>query len=443
MSVNYFDPNQFSKETDSLNIQAAVDEAARSGCNHVVIPAFNQRTGKYLWEIDQTILLPSHMYVEIDNAHLRMAEGVMCQMFRNSNCVTSQTALAQEMQEDIIIQGRGRAMLDGGVHNGLREDTAGKNGMPGIYNNLTIWLQRVRNFKIDGLTFRDQRFWGICLVCASEGIVSNIRFEIVDKCYRPGHPLNPTHPWKNQDGIDLRVGCHDIQIFNITGETTDDVIALTALADCGTTPGELDIYNVSISNINAFDNHCAIIRLLCHYGHKIYNISIDNIIDSTPVNNPIAVPDGQRTACCVKVGENGYHRNDPALGCKHGDLSHVRISNVFSNALTAVTMNCSAKDVEIRNIHVGEKGFNAVTVSRVTGGKHTDLENPENITTVENVLVDGVYFDSKQEDGVPFLTNNMQAKNVKVCNVHYSGDNLLKTYQPREDSESIVFADVK
>lgn len=447
MSTYYMDPNAFSEATDSLNIQAAVDAAAHTGCNHVVIPGYNARTGKYLWVIDRTILLPSHMYVEIDNAHLRMGEGVFCQMFRNSNADTPASATAEGQQEDIIIQGRGRALLDGGVHNGLREDTSLKDGMPNIYNNLTIWLHNVRNFKIDGLTIRDQRWWAIAFAFASQGIVSNLRFEITDKSWRKGHPLNPEHPWRNQDGVDLRVGCHDIQIFNLTGETCDDVVALTALAEHGNNPRRFediyhchhlssDIYNVSIRNINAFNNHCAIVRLLCHFGNKIYNISMDNIMDATPADHPIAVAEGQRTACCVKVGENGYHRNEPELGCKHGDLSHIRISNVFSNALTAVNVNCSVKDLTVRDIHVGEKGINAFSASLVTGGAHRELNKPDNVTVLENALIDGVYYDSRQEEGVPFFVNNLQAKNVRVRNCDKP---VLQTLQVREDSEDIIF----
>ena len=444
----YTDPNNFSASTDSGCIQAAVDEAARNGCNHVVIPAYNKRTGQYLWEICATIRLPSHMFVEIDNAHLRMADGVMCRMFQNSNADAQVGKLPEGEQEDIVIQGCGRALLDGGKHNGLREDTYGKDGMPNIYNNLTVYLHNVRNFKIDGLTIRDQRWWAIAMVFASEGIVSNLRFEITDKAWRKGHPLNPEHPWRNQDGIDLRVGCHDIQIFNITGETGDDVIALTALAEQGTNPNRTedvyychhlspDIYNVSIRNVHAFNNHCAVVRLLCHFGNKIYNISMDGIFDTTPEQNPIAVSEGQRTACVIKLGENGYHRNDPALGCKHGQMHNIRVSNVFSNALSAVNVNCTVCDAVIRDIHVGSKGFQAVSASFVTGGTHKALDKPDNITRLENILVDGVFFGSEQPDATPFLFNNLLAKNVRISRVFAGNAKLVSVYQPRPDSEPI------
>ena len=216
--MSFTDPNNFLLSSDSKNIQAAIDLSVKEGHGHVVIPACNKRTGEHIWIIDETIKLPSQICIEIDNAHLRMAEGVMCRMFENENADLEIGKTAAGLQEDITIQGRGNAILDGGKHNGLREDTHNKNGLPNIFHNITIYLHNVRNFKIDGLIIRDQRFWAVTFMFSSYGAVSNIHFEITDKAWRKGHPLNPEHPWRNQDGIDLRVGCHDIELFNITGE---------------------------------------------------------------------------------------------------------------------------------------------------------------------------------------------------------------------------------
>lgn len=446
----YCDPNQFTEATDSKRIQAAVKKASETGCNRVVIPSLNKRTGRYLWEIDETVLLPSHIYIEIDNAHLRMADGVMCKMFQNSHACTDLCKTPEGMQEDIIIQGRGRALLDGGKHNGLREDTHSKDGLPNIFENVTVYFHNVRNFKIDGITVRDQRWWGITMIYCSQGSLSNLRFEITDKSWRKGHPLNPEHPWRNQDGIDLRCGCHDIDIFNITGETCDDVVALTALGEKGVNLRRYedryfcshlspDIYNVTIRNIKAFCNHCAIIRLLCHFGNRIYNVRIDNVMDATPEENPIAVSEGQRTACCVKVGENGFHRNDPALACSHGELCNIQISNVFSAALSAVNFNCSARDCVVRNVHVGEKGIHAISASHITSGRHSSLDKPENVTILENVLVDSVFYRSTQPDATPFFFNNLIAKNVRITNVCANTENLTQYLSERSDSEPICW----
>lgn len=446
----YMDPNDFCADSDSGMIQQAINEASRSGCNRVVIPAYNKRTGKYLWEIGQTITLPSHMYLEINNAHLRMADGVFCQMFQNENAFQSIGAKPEGLQEDIIIQGVGRAVLDGGKHNGLRETTSGQDGMPRIFHNLTIYMHNVRNFKVDGLTIRDQRWWAMCYIWCWEGVISNIRYEITDRSYRSDHPLSAEHPWRNQDGIDLRVGCHDIQIMNITGETGDDVVALTALAGSPTAFENLyrcehlspDIYNITIQNIEALTNHCSLVRLLCHYRKRIYNININNIIDRTPVDEPVGLGEGVRTASCIKIGEVNYHNGDFDNLCRPGEMRDIRINGVYSSALSAVTLNCAVQNLSVRDVFVGETGCHALAVSKIQGGKHKGLDSPTNITYAQNILVDGVFFGSRREDAVPFLFNGLRAKNFRIQNVTHQAKELVKYYQEQEDSEPVIFENI-
>lgn len=448
MANYYEDPNNFEARTDSERIQMAINEASRSGCNKVVIPALNRHSGTYLWEISETIELPSHMYLEINNAHLRMKDGVFCQMFRNANALKEIGETAEGLQEDIVIQGVGRAILDGGRHNGLREKTSCKDGMPHVSQNLTIYFHNVRNFRIDGLTIRDQRYWGITFAWAWEGIVSNLHFEITDKSTRE----SLTHPWRNQDGVDLRVGCHDIQIRNLSGETCDDIVALTALAipdggsfenfnPCNHLPWH--IYNVSIQNITGFNNHCALVRLLCHNHNQIFNIRIDSVFDTTPDSHSTDVPKGIRTASCVKIGECDYYRGKPENRCQPGEMRNISVSNVFSNALCAVDINCAAKDVIIRNVFVNPIGAHAVAVSKVKYGIHHELDNPINITHCENILVDGVNFASRRPGNVPFFFHGLVARNFRVQNVNITGNDRLVEYRmPQSGSEDVQFEHV-
>ena len=442
MNRYHMDPNDFVNvsDSDSRMIQKAVDEAHRTGCNSVIIPSLNQRTGAYLWVIEESILLPSHMTVLIDNAHLVMADGVFCQMFRNANALEEIGRTADGLQEDIVIQGVGRSVLDGGRHNGLREGNSLKDGMPSIFNNLTIYLHNVRNFKIDNLTIRDQRWWGMAFAFAWEGVVSNLRFELTDKSVRG----SVTHPWRNQDGVDLRVGCHDIQIMNLTGETGDDIVALTALAirkpafevvwSCDHLTH--DIYNVTIKNITGRCNHCALIRLLCHNGRRIYNVNIDGVTDTTPADDDLI-----RTASCVKVGENNYCK-DTSLLCKPGEMRDIFISNVHSSALAGVVFNCTAENVIVRNLNVTDHGTHAVSVSQIVAGRHMVKEEAET-TDLRNVLVDGVVWNSARRGAAPFYFDALIAENVRIRNVVWHGEGqLTEIRHPVETSGEVVFENV-
>jgi hypothetical protein len=241
--------------------------------------------------------------------------------------------------------------------------------------------------------------------------------------------MSAEHPWRNQDGIDLRIGCHDIQIMNITGETCDDIVALTALGDHGNVRFEdiyrchhlsPDIYNVTIQNITGFCNHCALIRLLCHFRNKVYNITIDKIVDASPANAPIVVNDGQRTATCVKIGEFGYHKGNVEALCQLGELRNISISNVYSSAYAAIVTNVAVKDLTVRNVFVNHPGRHAFSASRISGGKHVSLKDPLNTTTLKNITLDGVYFQSHREDAVPFFFDAMTAENFAAKNIHYS-----------------------
>ena len=105
---------------------------------------------------------------------------------------------------------------------------------------------------------------------------------------------------ENQDGIDLRNGCHDIVISDITGRTGDDIVALTAIARGDKIhPGgalrtthvmhndwsrrDRDIHDVIIRNVLGYSGGgiCFHVRLL-PVESKIYNIVIDGVVDSSP-----------------------------------------------------------------------------------------------------------------------------------------------------------------
>ena len=167
----FYTPNGFECGSDSERIQCAINEAEKSGCGKVVIPHYNEKSDSLLWTIDKTVLIPSDMTVILDNCHIRMADGVMCRMFENSNVGLPVGRTLEGEQKNIRIIGVGNAVLDGGKDNGLTEYTCGKNGMPSIIENVTVFLCNVSDFVIENITVVDQRLWAFDFLFA--------RFEFV------------------------------------------------------------------------------------------------------------------------------------------------------------------------------------------------------------------------------------------------------------------------
>ena len=243
------------------------------------------------WEITEAIRLPSNFTLILEDAHLRMADGVYSNMFVNENHEKEIGKTTDGTDRNINIIGRGKAILDGGKYNGLSEKNHSRDGLPHIYKNNLLLFTNVDGFKISDISCRNQRWWALNFVYCSNGYIGNIDFcacDIgIDENGNEYHGLIRSKYdevlVKNADGIDLRQGCHDILIENITGFTEDDSVALTGLN------GSLerrfaveglpsDICNVEIRNIQtaAFCTH---VRLLNQGDVKRHDIVIDGVYD--------------------------------------------------------------------------------------------------------------------------------------------------------------------
>lgn len=367
------------RSCDSDMLQAALDAAYETG-EAVVVPKINARTGKDVWDISKTVRLHSGNVLLLMNSHLRLADGVICHMFTNTNARTP-AALADDGKErDITIRGIGRAVLDGGIHNGIYEINGisrkimKKTEYDVSYNSM-LFFQNVENLVIENITVKDQRYWAFSLYAVVYSRVSNIHF--ISSSNVP-----------NQDGVDLLKGCHDVIVENISGCTGDNIIALLATDDAiyqkvSDDPRDGDIYNVTIRNVVAYGvGGCALIRILNHDGFRIYNVHIDNVIEASPwsVNDsPVApnpdlaittddegnniytrtlVPgeEGYRCEAAILIGESYWYSREKA---KMGDTYGISVSNVMTHARYAVFINNTLLDSSFDNIRLFGNGFMA------------------------------------------------------------------------------------
>lgn len=332
-------------------IQRLIDEACESGLRAVTVAG--------LYEIEQTILIPSDFTLTLMNCHLRMKDGTFSNMFTNAACRTEKGRTAEGADRSIIVEGVGRAILDGGEYNGLSESTSGKNGLPHISHNSVLLFANVDGFTVRNLHVRNQRWWALNFVACRNGRISDIDF-LADCSYllpdgtrRFGLGMQDDDDFdykyiyiKNADGVDLRSGCHDIIIENITGFTEDDTIALTALAGStealyGVRDMDKDIYNVVIRNVvsSAF---CANVRLLNQSGVRLYNILVDGVYDSSK-NSPY-----------MGRGGSGVRLGDVHLyGTRHAaadETFNITIRSVCSRAGAALRVAGAMRDCRFENI---------------------------------------------------------------------------------------------
>ncbi len=400
---NCYNPNEFAYlGSDSEMLQAAVDAAAKSGAI-VEIPSHNTRTGKNYWTITKAIELHSGSVVILKNSHLRLDDGVYCNIFKNSNGCTELAKTPSGRQFDIRITGIGNAVLDGGNHNGLTEKTQHKNGLPSIIANTSIHFHNVERITIENLRIINQRYWGMTFHFCSEGRISNIDFMA----------LNDS---PNQDGIDLRTGCNRFIIENITGCTGDDSIALTCLDSKNEKQFkveglDIDLHSVIIRNVSTYvtGNH-AIVRLLNHGGRKLYNIIIENILDRS-----ISMSGDFRPCAAVRIGEQFYYsESGPA---KPGDTYGITVRNLVTCARFAVFISCTLQDAFINNIQLCKDGGTGVFFN--TGNMRnihiSDIRYSMNCETLETAMDAGEIFRFKKLCAVYF--NDADCQNISVNGV--------------------------
>lgn len=397
MERGYFTPNdpQIMAETDSASIQRAVDAALKTGLGRVVIPRYNKRTGKCQWDVDKAVILDSNIEIVLDNCYIRQMDGSMDNVFRNFPEAGMQRRTLAEEQYDIIIRGVGKAVLDGGIGNGLTQKTSLKDGRPHIYWNNVIFFHNLRDFKLENFTITNQRHWAINLTCCEKGVVSGLNL-ICDNNIR------------NQDGLDLRFGCNNIIIKDMTGQAGDDFIALTAIQ--GPTAIERyavegkswDIHDVLIQNVVATSAECTLVALRSQDGVKIYNVTIDNVHDvmtsqaATGTSTNVLNLDANRYELAkspyaiVRIGHddhNYYHKKI----CGPGDVYGIHVSNIHARCNSALMLNGDIEDSYFGNIYAGND------VDRILLTTSCCLAHMAGVA-MRNVVFENIFYDCRDNE---------------------------------------------
>ena len=322
------------KKGGSAFIQDLVDQAAKNGKRIAVV------SGN--WEIDRAIRLPSDFTIILEDAHLRLGDGTHCNVFTNEHSETELGKTVEGTNRNIAIIGKGRAILDGGNMNDVSEKVPFAERVAPIYKNNLILFTNVDGVKISGISCINQRWWAINFVYCRNGYVGNIDFCADDR--RRDENGNLVHGLirdsyaathiKNADGIDLREGCQNFIIENITGFTEDDTIALTGLAgkveQVFRVEGLLsDIANVTIRNIRT-SAFCTNVRLLNQGDIKLHDIDIDGVFD-TSENSPHM----DHGIFAIRIGDKhmyGYRH------CTKEETYNISVKNVYGRGVAVLAL---------------------------------------------------------------------------------------------------------
>lgn len=332
-------PNDFASEkSDSDRIDAAIKAACESGERSVEIPRFNKARKEAIWLIDRAILLPDDFTLVLRDCLVRLSPDTKDNIIRSAGANNGKLI----PNKNISIVGVGNPVLSGGLKCHYGERSGDKNG----WRTIGILMVSVNGFKIENLTLQNTQAWGISIESgSSNGRISNITFD--DK-----------NDMRNQDGVDIRKGCHDILIENIFGSVGDDAVALTGyllpvpedkrvIGGDGMqyggrwASGSDDIYNITIKNVQAkcMGGH-GIVRLLNQDGVKMYNIIVRDIIDTATGDDP-------RAQATIRIGDSRFFKQRRS---KMGEMYNIVVDTVLAKGKYAVWIKGPLCDSRIRNI---------------------------------------------------------------------------------------------
>jgi len=373
--LSFVTPNDFSG-SDVERINQALAAAAGTGLR-VVVPRCNRAADgdRDVWLLDSAILIPGDSTLELDNCHLKLSDRCRDNMIRSANCGLG-IADIQPLR-GIHIIGRGNVLLEGADRPRATGDSgktlgertygtdAGVDGesQTGDWRNIGILMAFVEDFSLEHLAMQDSHCWAVSLERCAHGTLRDLSFASSGVKTIDGVEQTIL----NQDGVDLRMGCHDVLIENIAGYTGDDLIALTGIPRADSVAGGLgstmvsslcprgegadDIRHIIIRNVRGYcrgGHH--IVRLLNTPGVRMHDIVLDGLVDTSPA--------GMRCKAAVKIGDHHYGGGMAPLG----DTSRIIVSNVISRSEHTIMIGGSLCDSVLSNIIRHDMPGEAVTL---------------------------------------------------------------------------------
>ncbi len=387
--MNFTDPNDFIG-SDIEKINAAIASATgTTNCVKISKRRGNGADDRDFWLIDSAIYVPGDMTVIISDCKIKLSNLCRDNFIRSANTLDP----AVPRINNVHIIGEGEAVFEGAddprstgdAVKVLGERTYGTDaGKPGEtptgdWRNIGVLLVKVSNFSLQNIKAVNSHSWAISLEYCTDGMIRNLEFDSNGYMEINGKQERTL----NKDGLDLRRGCRNITIENISGATGDDLVALTAIPTSCRPAGMLGeheflgcceniedeyTYNVSIKNVKGFSaGHCNIVRFLNAGGIKMYDITLDGVEDTSPTPN--------HCGSTVRVGDTVAAWGGVA---PVGDTYNITVKNVISYSKVAIFIGGSLVDSSFSNVkNCNPEGDN---VFYRTGKEYTDNVVFENVT---------------------------------------------------------------
>ena len=342
-------PNSFfGPATQYARILAALDFIRKSGGGTLHLST-DTKLSSNVWTVSRPLILPSNTAVFIDNATLRLADGVFDNIIRSESITFDPDApygvikhLGLTENIEIYGSGVGTAFIEGpNVPYSAAHPISGGAPAPWVgdhygWRTIGILLANVKNYSVHDFTLRKTTAWGI----SNEHGCDNFVFDAIK--------VDSTVA--NGDGIGIRKGCSNGVVKNITGTQSDDTVAMTAivgfipsypalpyiypmqvLGDSSQPAYGDDIKNVTVSNVTSASGANQV-RVLATGGSKIDKVSINSVTSAGALV-------GQQV-----IIHTGSYGTPAALG----DISNITVNNIVCNH-AGVPVHVNAP---VRNVHV-------------------------------------------------------------------------------------------
>lgn len=299
--------------------------------------------------IDRAITVSSNTTIIIDDCKIKQEKLVFDNIFRGANyCIDPDDPngylLGITPQTNIQIIGRGHAELVGtdrpqaSFHPALDHVQMQTGDFWGWRTHMMTFAF-CDGFELSGLKFSQTMGWAVCFFhCCNVHVSDLVLHSLV----------------KNGDGVNFRSGCHHCSVQNISGFTSDDTVACTALHSyaekiplpknnsiypsepfANLYPAESeDVHHIEIRNIRTGGYHHGVICLAAK-GNQVHHILIEDVCETE---------EGNRKST-VKV-YTGYGN-----GYSSGDIHHIKVKNVTGKTSRyAFELGAEVEDLSLENI---------------------------------------------------------------------------------------------